>query len=40
MRIFVLGDAYKPGPYTLSSLSSVTHAIFAAGGVSEYWLIA
>ena len=35
MRIFVLGDAYKPGPYTLSSLSSVTHAIFAAGGVSD-----
>jgi polysaccharide export outer membrane protein len=35
MRIFVLGDAYTPGPYTLSSLSSVTHAIFAAGGVSN-----
>jgi polysaccharide export outer membrane protein len=35
MRIFVFGDAYKPGPYTLSSLSSVTHAIFAAGGVSN-----
>jgi len=35
MRILVLGDAYKPGPYTLSSLSSVTHAIFAAGGVSN-----
>jgi len=35
MRILVLGDAYKPGPYTMSSLSSVTHAIFAAGGVSN-----
>ena len=35
MRIFVLGDAYKPGQYTLSSLSSITHAIFAAGGVSD-----
>lgn len=35
MRIFVLGDAYKPGPYTLSSLSSLTHAIFAAGGISD-----
>jgi polysaccharide export outer membrane protein len=35
MRIFVLGDAFKPGPYTLSSLSSMTHAIFAAGGVSN-----
>ena len=35
MRVFILGEAYKPGPYTLSSLSSVTHAIFAAGGVSD-----
>jgi len=35
MRVFVLGDAHKPGPYILSSLSSVTHAIFAAGGVSD-----
>ncbi|NQY88446.1 MAG: SLBB domain-containing protein [Colwellia sp.] len=35
MRIFVLGDAYKPGPYNLSSLSSITHAIFAAGGISD-----
>jgi polysaccharide export outer membrane protein len=35
MRILVLGEAYKPGPYTLSSLSSVTHAIFAAGGISD-----
>lgn len=35
MRVFVLGGAHKPGPYTLSSLSSVTHAIFAAGGISD-----
>ncbi|MDX2370016.1 MAG: SLBB domain-containing protein [Colwellia sp.] len=35
MRIFVLGDAFKPGPYTLSSLSSVTHALFAAGGIND-----
>jgi polysaccharide export outer membrane protein len=35
MRVFVLGDAYKPGPYTLSSLSSITHALFAAGGISN-----
>jgi len=35
MRVFVLGDAYKPGQYTLSSLSSITHAIFAAGGLSD-----
>ena len=35
MRVFVLGEAHKPGPYTLSSLSSITHAIFAAGGISD-----
>ncbi len=35
MRVFVLGGAYKPGTYNLSSLSSITHAIFAAGGISD-----
>jgi len=35
MRVFVLGEAFKPGPYTLSSLSSVTHALFAAGGIND-----
>ena len=35
IRVFVLGDAYKPGPYNISSLSSITHALFSAGGVSE-----
>ncbi|MGJ8693718.1 MAG: SLBB domain-containing protein, partial [Thalassotalea sp.] len=35
IRVFVLGAAYKPGPYTISSLSSITHALFTAGGVSD-----
>lgn len=35
MRVFVLGEAYKPGAYTLSSLSTITHALFAAGGISD-----
>ena len=35
IRVFVLGEAYKPGNYLLNSLSTVTHAIFAAGGISE-----
>ena len=35
IRVFVLGDAFKPGPYTLSSLSTMTHAIFAAGGIND-----
>lgn len=35
IRVFVLGEAYKPASYTLSSLSTVTHAIFASGGISD-----
>lgn len=35
IRVFVLGDAYRPGPYTISSLSSISHAIFAAGGINN-----
>jgi polysaccharide export outer membrane protein len=35
IRVFVLGEAYKPASYTLSSLSTVTQAIFAAGGISD-----
>ncbi|WP_446727608.1 SLBB domain-containing protein [Pseudoalteromonas sp. S16_S37] len=35
MRVMVVGEAYKPGSYTVSPLASVTHALFAAGGVSE-----
>lgn len=34
IRVFVAGEAYKPGPYTLSALSSMTHALFAAGGIN------
>jgi polysaccharide export outer membrane protein len=35
MRIFVMGEAYKPGAYLVSSLSTITHALFASGGVSD-----
>ena len=35
IRVFVLGEAYQPGNYVLSSLSSITHAIFAAGGINN-----
>jgi polysaccharide export outer membrane protein len=35
IRVFVLGDAFKPGPYTLNSLSTMTHALFAAGGIND-----
>jgi len=33
IRIFVLGDAYRPGSYTVSSLSTMTNALFVSGGV-------
>lgn len=33
IRIFVLGDAHQPGAYTVSSLSTLTHALFVNGGV-------
>jgi len=35
IRIFVLGEAYKPGSYTVSSLSTMTNALFVSGGVLE-----
>jgi protein involved in polysaccharide export with SLBB domain len=35
MRIMVVGEAYKPGSYTVSPLATVTHALFVAGGVNE-----
>lgn len=35
IQVFVLGDASAPGNYTLSSLSTLSHALQAAGGVSE-----
>ena len=35
IRIFVLGDAERPGSYVVSSLSTVSSAVYAAGGISE-----
>jgi len=35
IRVFVVGEAFKPGPYVLNGLSSITHALFAAGGMSD-----
>lgn len=33
VRVLVVGDAEKPGSYVVSSLSNVTNALFASGGV-------
>ncbi|NNF67437.1 MAG: hypothetical protein HKM98_08000 [Gammaproteobacteria bacterium] len=35
IRIFVLGDAQRPGSYTVSGLSTITNALFLSGGVNE-----
>jgi protein involved in polysaccharide export with SLBB domain len=35
INIYVLGEAYKPGAYTVSSLSSITNILFLSGGVNE-----
>lgn len=32
IRVYVVGEVCQPGSYTLSSLSTVTNALFAAGG--------
>ncbi|SVB73798.1 uncharacterized protein METZ01_LOCUS226652, partial [marine metagenome] len=34
MDIFVLGEAHQPGMYTVSSLATLTNAIFQSGGVN------
>ncbi|MDB6102007.1 MAG: hypothetical protein JWO52_2006 [Gammaproteobacteria bacterium] len=33
IRVFVLGEAKRPGSFTISGLSTITSALFAAGGV-------
>lgn len=33
MRIFMLGEVNRPGAYTVSSLSTMTNALFVSGGV-------
>ncbi|HUT71540.1 MAG TPA: SLBB domain-containing protein [Desulfatiglandales bacterium] len=35
IRVFIVGEAQTPGSYTLSSLSTVYSALFAAGGPSK-----
>lgn len=35
IQIFVVGQARRPGSYTVSSLSSLVNAVFAAGGPSN-----
>ncbi len=34
INIFVMGEGYRPGMYSVSSLSTLTNAIFASGGIN------
>lgn len=35
MRIFVLGEARNPGSYSVSSLSTMTNALYVSGGIKQ-----
>ena len=35
ISVYVLGEAYKPGKYTMSGLSNVSNALFISGGVNK-----
>lgn len=35
IRVFVLGDVNYPGSYVVSGLSTISHALYAAGGISK-----
>ncbi|WP_394157446.1 SLBB domain-containing protein [Vibrio campbellii] len=35
MQVFVMGDAYKPGAYSVSALTTISQAIYYSGGFSE-----
>ena len=35
IRIFVLGEAYRPGSYTVSALSTMTNALLVSGGITN-----
>nr|WP_164503555.1 SLBB domain-containing protein [Pleionea sediminis] len=35
IQVFILGEAYKPGSYTVSSLSTMTNALFVSGGIND-----
>jgi polysaccharide biosynthesis/export protein len=35
IRVFVMGEANRPGSYTVSGLGTVTSALYAAGGIKD-----
>lgn len=35
IRIFALGDVFRPGSYTVSGLATLSHALFSSGGIKK-----
>src|SRR6185312_12179023 len=35
IQVFVMGDAFQPGSYTISGLGTITSALYAAGGIQK-----
>ncbi|MFT6897826.1 MAG: polysaccharide export outer membrane protein, partial [Paraglaciecola sp.] len=35
IQVYMVGEAYQPGAYVVSALSSITNALFASGGVND-----
>ncbi len=35
IQVFVTGDAFQPGSYTISALGTITSALYAAGGIRK-----
>lgn len=35
IQVFVMGDAFDPGSYTISGLGTITSALYAAGGIDN-----
>jgi polysaccharide biosynthesis/export protein len=35
IQVFVMGNAFEPGSYTISGLSTITSALYAAGGIRK-----
>ncbi len=35
INVYILGEAHKPGRYTMSGLSSVSNALFVSGGIAK-----
>lgn len=35
IQVYMVGEAYQPGAYTVSALSTITNALFSSGGIND-----